>query len=191
MEDPVLLRPIELKDIPSVAALLSEAFYPSHSWLAWATPILKLGIYQDLRSRYLMPPPQYACFVAVKVVRNNPTVVGTVEVAAKSVFAWGASSLPILYISNLAVARSMRRQGVGRQLLLACEQVVRTWGGNELYLHVQGENQAARSLYARTGYQLFRAEVPVLARLLGHPQQLLLRKVLQPQERMFVEHHRG
>jgi ribosomal protein S18 acetylase RimI-like enzyme len=107
----------------------------------------------------------------------NWVIVGTVEIAAKPLL-WSVLSAPVPYISNLAVAQSFRRRGVGRQLLLACEQVVQTWGRHEIYLHVRGENQAAQRLYTSVGYHLHRAEIPVLARLLGHPQQLLLRKPL-------------
>jgi ribosomal protein S18 acetylase RimI-like enzyme len=178
----VLVRPIQVEDISSVAALLSDAFY-TEGWLGWASPFMRLGLYQDLRGRCLAPPPQYVCLVGLRTRNNDPlctTIVGTVEVAVKPLL-WSMMSTPVSYVSNLAVARASRRQGVGKQLLLACEQIVQGWGSQEIFLHVKGENQSARRLYTGLNYRLHRTEVPILARLLGHPQQLLLRKALTRQ----------
>jgi ribosomal protein S18 acetylase RimI-like enzyme len=175
----VLVRPIQVEDVSSVATLLSDAFY-TQRWLGWASPFMRLGLYQDLRGRCLAPPPQYVCLVGLGLKENNPsqtTIIGTVEVAVKPLL-WSMASTPVPYVSNLAVAQAFRRQGVGRKLLLACEQIVQGWGNQEIFLHVKGENQSARRLYRSLSYRLHRTEVPILARLLGHPQQLLLRKVL-------------
>lgn len=72
----------------------------------------------------------------------------------------GALSLPGLpvsrkraLISNLAVARDCRRQGAGRKLCLACEQQALAWGFDEILLLVEHDNTAARSFYARNGFE--------------------------------------
>jgi ribosomal protein S18 acetylase RimI-like enzyme len=178
MEKQIVVRSLQLEDIPSVAELLSEAFYTGNIWLGWAAPILKLGIYQDLKTRYSNPLPQHSCLVSLQVSADaSPIITGTVEVSIRPLLSWGTFGQSVPYISNLAVAKSFRRQGVGRELLMACEPIVQRWQKDALYLHVKGENQAARGLYFSVGYRQQRDEIPVWARLLGQPQtQLLLRK---------------
>jgi ribosomal protein S18 acetylase RimI-like enzyme len=189
----IVVRSLQLEDIVPVAELLSEAFYAGHGWLGWAAPVFKMGIYQDLKSRYLNQSSQDACLVGVQISnRGLPIIVGTVEVAVRPLISWDAFRSAVPYISNLAVAPSCRRQGVGRELLLACEPIVQRWHHKELYLHVKGENRAARGLYASIGYQEQREENPVWSWLLGQPQQLLLRKGLQtvppvPKDRILVD----
>jgi ribosomal protein S18 acetylase RimI-like enzyme len=59
------------------------------------------------------------------------------------------------YLSNLAVAPSHRRRGLGSQLLGACERLVREqWGYAALHLHMEETNAAAAQLYRRQGYIL-------------------------------------
>jgi ribosomal protein S18 acetylase RimI-like enzyme len=180
MKTQIIVRSIQLEDIASVAELLSEAFYAGHPWLGWAAPVLKLGIYQDLKSRYLSQTPQDTCLVAVQMSGLGlPVIVGTVEVSVRPLLSWGTFGTSVPYLSNLAVAQAFRRQGVGRELLLACEPIVKHWQYQELYLHVKGENQAACGLYSSVGYLQQRDELPVWTRLFGQSQQILLRKPLQ------------
>jgi ribosomal protein S18 acetylase RimI-like enzyme len=178
MEQKIVVRSLQLEDIAAVAELLSDTFYARNAWLGWVAPVFKLGIYQDLKSRFFNQTPRHTCLVGVQVSRGVPMIVGTVEVAIRPLVAWDTFGTSVPYISNLAVGRSYRRRGIGRQLLLACEPIVQHWQQNELYLHVKGENQAARGLYASLGYRHQREENPMWSWLLGQPQQLLLRKAL-------------
>jgi len=58
------------------------------------------------------------------------------------------------YLSNLAVRPSYRRQGLAKQLLSACETLVRDkWDLPALYLHVDLHNTAAAQLYEACGYE--------------------------------------
>ncbi|KAK9866090.1 hypothetical protein WJX84_011699 [Apatococcus fuscideae] len=56
------------------------------------------------------------------------------------------------YISDLAVSRGHRRQGIGLQLLYAAEQVSRDWGCATTTLHCSPANIPARRLYHKAGY---------------------------------------
>lgn len=56
------------------------------------------------------------------------------------------------YFSNLCVAEPYRRGGLGRSMLnLAEEIVVRTWGDEKVYLHID-DYEASRRLYTSAGY---------------------------------------
>lgn len=61
------------------------------------------------------------------------------------------------HMSNLAVARSARRAGLGRALVQACEEVALGWGCDEQTLFVDCENEAATRLYTSLGYRVVSA----------------------------------
>jgi ribosomal protein S18 acetylase RimI-like enzyme len=179
MEKRIIVRRLQVDDVSQVATLLSDAFYSNDGWLGWASPIFKLGIYQDLKTRALAQTPRYACLVGFQTIhQGKTTIVGTVEVSARPLTSWSLIGKSLPYVSNLAVAKAFRRQGIGQHLLLACEQAVQTWGFSEIYLHVKQENRSARSLYHRVGYQSSSPDIPLWAKLLGPPQEILLRKSL-------------
>jgi ribosomal protein S18 acetylase RimI-like enzyme len=176
----IRVRRASLTDLPALANLLTDSFHPSGPGLGWLSPVLQIGIYQDLRGRVLAKTPHYACLVAEKGWRVAPSqvFVGTVEVALRATFPWQPRTHQYPYISNLAVERRYRRQGVGQQLLLTCERVVRDWGFSDLYLHVLENNLTARHLYRKAGYQLQTVEPDWIQWLVGRPRRLLLRKQL-------------
>lgn len=47
----------------------------------------------------------------------------------------------------------LKREGIGRQMVLFCEETARARGFSEVYLWVLGENKAARAFYERLGYE--------------------------------------
>jgi ribosomal protein S18 acetylase RimI-like enzyme len=185
MEKRIIVRRLQVDDVSRVATLLSDAFYSNDGWLGWASPLFKLGIYQDLKTRALAQTPRYTCLVGFQTVNQGEIViVGTVEVSARPLTSWSLAGKSLPYVSNLAVAKAFRCQGIGQHLLLACEQVVQTWGFSEIYLHVKHENRSARRLYQRVGYQSSFADIPLWAKLLGPPQEILLRKSLEKNSKL-------
>jgi ribosomal protein S18 acetylase RimI-like enzyme len=179
MEKRIIVRRLQVDDVSRVATLLSDAFYSNDGWLGWASPFFKLGIYQDLKTRAIAQTPRYTCLVGFQTThQGETTIVGTVEISARPLTSWSLIGKSVPYVSNLAVAKSFRHQGIGQHLLLACEQVVQTWGFSEIYLHVKQDNRAARRLYQRVGYQSSSVDIPLWAKLLGPPQELLLCKSL-------------
>ncbi|GLC46478.1 hypothetical protein PLESTM_001879800 [Pleodorina starrii] len=56
------------------------------------------------------------------------------------------------YVSNMAVDPRVRRRGVARVLLAACEDAARAAGRREVWLHVREADGAARALYDGAGY---------------------------------------
>ena len=148
--------------------------------LAGSTPLLKLGIYEDLRSRIRSRSPHYLCLVAIvpgDLDRGDEeNIVGTVDIAVRSHFSCSTRSASYPYISNLAVKNYYRRQGIGCKLLLRCEQTALDWGFKTIYLHVLENNHPAKQLYFSSGYRLDRIEYSLIGCLLNHPRRLLLNK---------------
>ncbi|MDX2214143.1 MAG: GNAT family N-acetyltransferase [Oculatellaceae cyanobacterium bins.114] len=190
---PFLIRGARQQDLGTLAEVLTHSFHTKDGVLGLMYPLLRLGIYEDLRTRLRTQAPHYACIVAVKrsplteslVKINNPAVAaitealaGTVEIGLRAQSPWQVRSQQYLYLSNLAVGTDYRRQGVALQLLKACEGIALKWGYKDLYLHVLENNQPARQLYLKAGYQVHREESGLGTWFLGQPRQLLLRKQL-------------
>ncbi|MEO0854625.1 MAG: GNAT family N-acetyltransferase, partial [Cyanobacteria bacterium J06648_11] len=116
---------------------------------------------------------QYRCLGAWQ----NARLIGTVEIGLRRAIG-GNSDRRYPYIANLAVLSQHRRCGVARQLLSAAEDVARTWGCLQIYLHVMEDNRPARMLYHQLGYRLWRSRRTMWTAL-GCPRQLLLCKQLE------------
>ena len=176
------VRAARLEDLSNIATLLSESFYPADGLTSWFSPLLRLGIYQDLRGR-ITTSAKHLCLVAFQgdpsLQPGRQSLAGTVEVTLRSLTPWQGSLSKYPYISNLAVKGEFRRQGIAQHLLLTCARSVQEWGYQDLYLHVLEDNQAARQLYAKAGYQQERSDPTWTAYLLRQPQRLLLRKRLK------------
>lgn len=181
------IRTARVQDLTTLAEILTDSFHPRTGIARWAYPMLRLGIYEDLRNRLRSNSPHYVCLVAVadvSTVTNTSyeALVGTVEVALRSPPSWQPCASHYPYISNLAVTASFRRRGIAQQLLLACERTSLEWGFQDLYLHVMENNHYARQLYLKTGYKLRQAEPSYSAWFFGRPKRLFLHKKLAPAE---------
>ena len=73
-----------------------------------------------------------------------------------------------VYVSDVAVAPTMRRQGVGTALLAHADQVARAWGKAALALDVTARNETAIRLYRQSGYVVQRRRRLLLAGWLLH-----------------------
>lgn len=176
------IRTAQVRDLTTLADILTDSFHPRTGLVRWAYPMLRLGIYEDLRNRLRSNSPHYVCLVAVAdgstVTDSSEVLAGTVEIALRSSPSWQPRASQYPYISNLAVKKSCRRQGVARQLLLACERISLEWGFPDLYLHVLENNHQARQLYLKAGYQLGQVEPNYSSLLFGRPKRLFLHKHL-------------
>ena len=175
------IRTAQTRDLGSLAEILADSFHGRSGLMGWIFPLLRLGIYEDLRNRLRASPPHYACLVAaVDQIDQSEELAGTIEVALRLPMVWQSLHPHYPYISNLAVKKLYRRQGAAMQLLTACERLVLVWGFEDLYLHVLENNYEARRLYLKAGYQLRGVEHSWWSLLLGHPKRLFLHKHLQP-----------
>ena len=179
----IKIRTAQTQDLSQLAEILTDSFHPPTGIMRWTQPILRLGIYEDLRNRLRSNSEHYLCLVAVSQVSTltnaDEEIAGTVEIALRSPPSWQPQVSKYAYISNLAVSQSCRRQGVAKQLLLACDRTAKEWGFHKLSLHVLENNYQARQLYLKTGYQLCQVEPSYGARkLFRRPKRLLLQKNL-------------
>ncbi|MBD1940576.1 GNAT family N-acetyltransferase [Microcoleus sp. FACHB-68] len=179
-----IIRAAQSPDLISLAEILTDSFHSRAGWMGCVYPFLRMGIYEDLRHRLRTAGGHYACFVAVdpavgESTDGSPYIVGTVEMTLRSSYSWQCKSFQYPYLSNLAVRRSSRRQGVARQLLTACEGKALEWGFPDLYLHVLENNNQARRLYFKAGYRIQQVDAGWNSWLLGQPRRILLRKRLE------------
>lgn len=180
------IRPATLGDLSPLTDVLAESFHSREGILGWVYPVLRLGIYEDLRHRLVMGSEHYLCLVAVassvgvssSVYRlNQEYILGTVEMSLRSRYAWQLSlTSRYPYLSNLAVHPHYRQQGIAQQLLRICEQTAQSWGFSHLYLHVLENNRPARQLYYKQGYRLKEIDSGWDSVLFGQPRRLFLQK---------------
>ena len=177
-----VIRPAQSKDLSDLADILTDSFHPPAGIVRWVSPLLRLGIYEDLRNRLRSTAPNYACLVAVDAPARNPDaydcLIGTIEVTLRTNYLWQPRQTYHPYLSNLAIRAEYRRRGVALQLLTACERIVLDWGFQDIYLHVLENNHAAKRLYFKAGYRLQQTELDWSCWLLGRPRKLFLHKRL-------------
>lgn len=166
-------------DLTGVAQIIAESFHSQSGMFGWLFPLLRLGIYEDLRHRLASPAPHHVCLVAVDATADAASdLVGTVELGVRFGDSWMQVGRGFPYLSNLAVHPKYRRQGAASGLLTGCEKVALSWGFQDLYLHVLENNHQARQLYFKLGYQVHKVESHLNALFLGRSRQILLHKRL-------------
>jgi GNAT superfamily N-acetyltransferase len=187
------IRAAQGKDLSTLAEILVDSFHSREGLGGWLHPILRLGIYEDLRVRLRSNSPHCICLVALdpqpepsegyELTLDSPSgngvIIGTVEMALRCVNPWKLGMTQFPYLSNLAIADPYRRQGGARQLLQACERIALDWGYHELYLHVLENNRPARRLYYKEGYRIHSIEAGWGPWCFGQPKRMLLHKVLK------------
>lgn len=197
---PYLVRTMRQYDLPGLADLLASSFHSQDGTFGWMYPLLRMGIYEDLRSRLRAKQNHQVCLVAVQpaapdasqpsplalrspqvavaqAVAGGDRLLGVVELSVRTPLLWQPRTQH-LYLSNLAVNPRVRRQGVALKLLQTCEQVAQEWGYHDLYLHVLENNHQAKRLYLKVGYRLKRVDTNFSSLLLRRPRQLFLHKSL-------------
>ncbi len=178
------IRPAKLEDLVGVSEILAQSFHSPTGLFGWAYPLLRVGIYEDIRNRLRSPAPHHICLVAATRVTTNDELAGSIEMSVRSIshgvsaFYTDSHRCRYPYLSNLAVHPNYRRQGVAAQLLLNCERIALCWGFHDLYLHVLEDNHQAKQLYFKLGYQLHKVDTSWNYWLLRQPRQLLLHKRL-------------
>lgn len=178
----IVFRNAQPQDLQPLTSLLLRSF--DHGLgeenNGWIRTLLKLSIQADLRPRLNVPSSRFqrnCCMVAV-CPSDQHRIIGTVEVSLQRHTLW-LPSTQYLYLSNLAVEKDYRRQGVAVSLLQRCEVMAETWNVSDLYLHVRENNTAARQLYERNGYRIKRVDFNWGTLILQQPRALFLYKTLK------------
>lgn len=173
------IRAATAADLTGMAQIIAESFHSQNGLFGWLFPLLRLGIYEDLRHRLASPAPHHVCLVAVdRAADAASNLVGTVELGVRFSDSWIQSGKSFPYLSNLAVHPKYRRQGAASGLLTGCEKVALSWGFQDLYLHVLEDNHHAGQLYSKLGYQVHKVESHLDAFFLRRSRQILLHKHL-------------
>ncbi len=166
-------------DLIGVAQIITESFHSHKGIWGWAFPLLRLGIYEDLRHRMASPAPRHVCLVALEATNGETNnLVGSVELGVRYSDSWNQVGAGFPYLSNLAVHPKYRRHGVASGLLNSCEKVSQEWGFQDLYLHVLENNHQARQLYFKLGYRVHKVESNWNTFFLRRSSQMLLHKHL-------------
>lgn len=180
------IRPVREDEIHCVADIITRSFHFDRGWMAWFTPLFRLGIAEDLRNRLRTrspsntynKPPQQVCSIALYLDRAQSDVAGTVEVGVRTAERYRQNHHRYVYLSNLAVSRDFRRRGIAQELIRSCEQQTMDWGYTELHLHVMGDNDRGRKLYQKLGYEVVSSEFVWSIMPWHRPERLFLRKQL-------------
>jgi ribosomal protein S18 acetylase RimI-like enzyme len=67
----LLVRTVRKQDLGSLADILASSFHSQDGQLGWLYPLLRAGIYEDLRTRIQNRAKHYACLVATRRVSSS------------------------------------------------------------------------------------------------------------------------
>ena len=180
------IRPVNEDEIHCVADIITRSFHFDRGWMAWFTPLFKIGIAEDLRNRLRTrvptslhsKPQQQVCSIALCIEQGQTYISGTVEVGVRTAERYRQNHHRYVYLSNLAVSKDFRRRGVAQKLIESCEQQTANWGYTEIHLHVMGNNERGRNLYRKLGYEVISSELVWSIIPWHRPERLFLRKQL-------------
>jgi len=177
MTDPVRVRPARARDLEAVSTILVgsfetkfvAAFGKQHDRAERIlTRILELEVPRGLPGFYVAElEGQVAGTIALRRYRQpDMPFLSSMGILFEELGLWGglraifclslldqSTRRDEVYVSDVAVAAASRRRGVGQALMQHAEEVGQNWGKRALVLDVSAENEGARQLYRRLGYQ--------------------------------------
>jgi ribosomal protein S18 acetylase RimI-like enzyme len=103
-----------------------------------------------------------ACCLIAAHENDTETVLGSAECSYHEFFGTRLGQrrpqFSILYVTEVAVDIDARGQGIGKKLMDAVDIYAKSRNIETIYLHVDVENKAALSLYAKSGYERVNGE---------------------------------
>jgi aminoglycoside 6'-N-acetyltransferase I len=102
-----------------------------------------------------------SAFVAVS---SSGEIVGFIEVSLRP-YAEGCRSSPVGYVEGWFMRPGHRRQGLGREMLLAAEDWARRQGCTEMGSDTEVSNRLSRTVHQRLGYEVVETVVTFRKRL--------------------------
>lgn len=68
---------------------------------------------------------------------------------------FGRKDQPVYgYVANLSVAKYARRRGIASNMLLLAVEAAKSYGVNDIFVHVHKDNTAAQKLYDKLGFKM-------------------------------------
>ena len=78
------------------------------------------------------------------------------------------------YLSNVCVIAGARRLGLGGRLVRKSFEIAKSWGVEQMYVHVEAENVTAKRFYEKEGFEVVKEESEAFAISLQRPRRVLL-----------------
>jgi len=158
---PCCTTPLQLKDTEECADLLMAVFFKKKFGVDNKQMFkdqrervlegLRLGVESSAQSGRLL-------MVLRLGERGGGEVAAMAEVSLPGANRFGAEKLRPetppneAYLADVAVNKTFRRQGLGKAILKAAEEVTESFGCNKLYMHVRADNPEALGLFEGQGY---------------------------------------
>lgn len=140
-----LARPDDAAEVAAlrwaVAERLTRDFGPGH----WSAAATERGVLNDLRVS------------TVLVARRGPQVIASLRLSPRKPWAidpfYFTDCLQPLYLSDMAVAPEIQRNGIGRRCLDEAARLAMAWPANAIRLDAYDAPAGAGEFYAKCGYR--------------------------------------
>ncbi|KDP23674.1 hypothetical protein JCGZ_23507 [Jatropha curcas] len=175
---------MDAHEMKEVAQIQAEAFHKPFAifddlFFQFFKAEVLSGLLYKLRNS---PPDRYACLVAEPAAGSSNSqgnkLVGVVDVTAsrdEDVLQHLSGAEEYLYVSGIAVPKTLRRQKIGSVLLKACDSLSNIWGFKYLVLRAYEDDMGARRLYAKSGYRVVSSDPPWMT-WIGRKRRVLMIK---------------
>jgi len=145
----IYIREAEAKDLKTASKILTDAFFSSN---IFSKPLEWLKTYLSLQDTFPESCSSLLYYMLVACKKSDDTVVGICEVDCRSSSIRNAAPRP--YMCNLAVDKEWRRKGIGKALIVMCEEKARNeWEEDFLHLRAR-KNSVAVAIYSSLGYEV-------------------------------------
>lgn len=181
-------REAKPEELYTIADIRCEAFYGAPAD-AHYYPVRRREIYVAIRDRLAAgnkslvvldgsPSKEWEMFVDEK----GGLVVGSCDIAMH-----GEEGQRIgfekdvggkLYVSSMAVRKEWRGRRLAQGLLREVEELGKTYGVQEIYLHVEWDNCVAVHVYGKCGFQVVEGRPPKWVKGLAKKEHTLMKKVV-------------
>lgn len=125
----------------SAAQHLTQRYGTGH----WSSVATERGVLRALRTSRIL------------IARAGERLVATLRLATKKPWAIDVSYFTVvpqaLYLTDMAIAPDIQRQGVGRALLRDAERIARGWPSQAIRLDAYDAAAGAGAFYAKCGYR--------------------------------------
>ncbi|GMI17092.1 hypothetical protein TrLO_g13497 [Triparma laevis f. longispina] len=155
-----VIREADYGDLGAVAKCLVSSFYkPSMPFIAATNTLKELSRLQNNFAGYDSKIHSMFVVTTIETASKEEEVVGFVDVDGRKKIKKKHQGGPRPYLSDLAISKAHRRNGLATSLIRHCEKTAmgdcdKSWGFDSLHLRVSKENTAALKLYYELDYNI-------------------------------------